>query len=74
MSTHRSNLTVVTAWQTDVITTASECQAVLSIIYSQVQTTLAVVEEERDRFMSKLLNEEKTRKALEGALLCFFFF
>uniref|UniRef100_A0A3Q3KZQ1 Ring finger protein 8 n=1 Tax=Mastacembelus armatus TaxID=205130 RepID=A0A3Q3KZQ1_9TELE len=32
---------------------------------SRVQTTLSVVEEERDRFMSKLLNEEKTRKALE---------
>ncbi|XP_074542024.1 transport and Golgi organization protein 1 homolog isoform X2 [Halichoeres trimaculatus] len=32
---------------------------------SRVQTTLAVVEEERDRFMTKLLNEEKTRKALE---------
>ncbi|KAI3364192.1 hypothetical protein L3Q82_011007 [Scortum barcoo] len=32
---------------------------------SRVQTTLAVVEEERDRFMSKLLNEEKTRKSLE---------
>ncbi|XP_056260559.1 transport and Golgi organization protein 1 homolog isoform X4 [Seriola aureovittata] len=32
---------------------------------SRVQTTLTVVEEERDRFMSKLLNEEKTRKTLE---------
>ncbi|XP_071323811.1 transport and Golgi organization protein 1 homolog isoform X1 [Trachinotus anak] len=32
---------------------------------SRVQTTLTVVEEERDRFMTKLLNEEKTRKALE---------
>ncbi|XP_068609549.1 transport and Golgi organization protein 1 homolog [Brachionichthys hirsutus] len=32
---------------------------------SRVQTTLAVVEEERDRFMSKLLNEEKVRKSLE---------
>ncbi|KAG7222742.1 hypothetical protein INR49_026352 [Caranx melampygus] len=32
---------------------------------SRVQTTLSVVEEERDRFMTKLLNEEKTRKALE---------
>ncbi|XP_042359869.1 transport and Golgi organization protein 1 homolog, partial [Plectropomus leopardus] len=32
---------------------------------SRVQTTLTVVEEERDRFMSKLLNEEKTRKSLE---------
>nr|XP_043876858.1 transport and Golgi organization protein 1 homolog [Solea senegalensis] len=32
---------------------------------SRVQTTLAVVEEERDRFMSKLLNEEKSRKGLE---------
>ncbi|XP_061667776.1 transport and Golgi organization protein 1 homolog isoform X2 [Syngnathoides biaculeatus] len=32
---------------------------------SRVQTTLAVIEEERDRFMSKLLNEEKSRKALE---------
>ncbi|KAM9840450.1 transport and Golgi organization protein 1 homolog [Aulostomus maculatus] len=32
---------------------------------SRVQTTLSVIEEERDRFMTKLLNEEKTRKALE---------
>ncbi|XP_068198041.1 transport and Golgi organization protein 1 homolog isoform X2 [Antennarius striatus] len=32
---------------------------------SRVQTTLSVVEEERDRFMSKLLNEEKVRKSLE---------
>uniref|UniRef100_A0A668A1S9 Transport and Golgi organization protein 1 homolog n=2 Tax=Myripristis murdjan TaxID=586833 RepID=A0A668A1S9_9TELE len=32
---------------------------------SRVQTTLSVVEEERDRFMTKLLNEEKARKALE---------
>ncbi|XP_029983948.1 transport and Golgi organization protein 1 homolog isoform X1 [Sphaeramia orbicularis] len=32
---------------------------------SRAQTTLTVVEEERDRFMSKLLNEEKQRKALE---------
>lgn len=32
----------------------------------QVQTTLMVVEEERDRFMTKLLNEEKVRKSLEG--------
>ncbi|XP_049915055.1 transport and Golgi organization protein 1 homolog isoform X2 [Epinephelus moara] len=32
---------------------------------SRVQTTLAVIEEERDRFMTKLLNEEKTRKSLE---------
>ncbi|KAM3861036.1 transport and Golgi organization protein 1 homolog [Diretmus argenteus] len=32
---------------------------------SRVQTTLTVVEEERDRFMAKLLNEEKARKALE---------
>ncbi|KAM9798138.1 transport and Golgi organization protein 1 homolog [Neosynchiropus ocellatus] len=32
---------------------------------SRVQTTLAVIEEERDRFMTKLLNEEKARKALE---------
>lgn len=32
----------------------------------QIQTTLAVVEEERDRFMAKLLNEEKARKELEG--------
>ncbi|XP_051908364.1 melanoma inhibitory activity protein 2 isoform X2 [Hippocampus zosterae] len=32
---------------------------------SRVQTTLAVIEEERDRFMSKLLHEEKSRKALE---------
>lgn len=35
----------------------------------QVQTTLAVIEEERDRFMTKLLNEEKTRKSLEGMLV-----
>lgn len=33
---------------------------------NQVQTTLTVVEEERDRFMTKLLNEEKARKILEG--------
>ncbi|XP_061563516.1 transport and Golgi organization protein 1 homolog [Cololabis saira] len=32
---------------------------------SRVQTTLAVVEEERDRFMAKLLNEEKSRKEQE---------
>ncbi|XP_055005304.1 transport and Golgi organization protein 1 homolog isoform X2 [Boleophthalmus pectinirostris] len=32
---------------------------------SRVQTTLTVVEEERDRFMSKLLTEEKARKSLE---------
>ncbi|XP_049614069.1 transport and Golgi organization protein 1 homolog isoform X2 [Syngnathus scovelli] len=32
---------------------------------SRVQTTLTVIEEERDRFMSKLLSEEKSRKALE---------
>ncbi|XP_054617733.1 transport and Golgi organization protein 1 homolog [Dunckerocampus dactyliophorus] len=32
---------------------------------SRVQTTLTVIEEERDRFMSKLLHEEKSRKALE---------
>ncbi|XP_034556078.1 transport and Golgi organization protein 1 homolog isoform X2 [Notolabrus celidotus] len=32
---------------------------------SRVQTTLTVVEEERDRFMTKLLNEEKSRKSLE---------
>lgn len=32
---------------------------------SRVQTTLAVIEEERDRFMAKLLNEEKCRKELE---------
>ncbi|XP_077567207.1 transport and Golgi organization protein 1 homolog isoform X2 [Stigmatopora nigra] len=32
---------------------------------ARVQTTLAVIEEERDRFMSKLLNEEKNRKDLE---------
>ncbi|CAG09193.1 unnamed protein product, partial [Tetraodon nigroviridis] len=31
-----------------------------------VQTTLTVVEEERDRFMTRLLNEEKARKTLEG--------
>lgn len=33
-----------------------------------MQTTLSVVEEERDRIMTKLLNEEKTRKSLEGRL------
>lgn len=33
---------------------------------NQVQTTLTVVEEERDRFMTRLLNEEKARKTLEG--------
>uniref|UniRef100_A0A8C5HQ94 Transport and Golgi organization protein 1 homolog n=1 Tax=Gouania willdenowi TaxID=441366 RepID=A0A8C5HQ94_GOUWI len=32
---------------------------------SRVQTTLSVVEEERDRFMTKLLKEEKFRNALE---------
>ncbi|KAM8832566.1 transport and Golgi organization protein 1 homolog isoform 2-T2 [Spinachia spinachia] len=32
---------------------------------SRVQTTLSVVEEERDRFMTKLLTVEKTRKSLE---------
>ncbi|KAL3052329.1 hypothetical protein OYC64_004972 [Pagothenia borchgrevinki] len=32
---------------------------------SRVQTTLTVIEEERDRFMTKLLTEEKTRKSLE---------
>ncbi|KAM4522664.1 transport and Golgi organization protein 1 homolog isoform 1-T1 [Odontesthes bonariensis] len=32
---------------------------------SRVQTTLTVVEEERDRFMAKLLNVEKSRKELE---------
>ncbi|TNM94791.1 hypothetical protein fugu_017550 [Takifugu bimaculatus] len=32
---------------------------------SRVQTTLTIVEEERDRFMTKLLNEEKARKSLE---------
>ncbi|XP_008274989.1 melanoma inhibitory activity protein 3 isoform X2 [Stegastes partitus] len=32
---------------------------------SRVQTTLTVVEDERDRFMAKLLHEEKSRKALE---------
>ncbi|XP_038842515.1 transport and Golgi organization protein 1 homolog [Salvelinus namaycush] len=32
---------------------------------SRVQTTLSVVEEERDRFMTKLLNEEKSRNELE---------
>ncbi|XP_024146339.1 transport and Golgi organization protein 1 homolog isoform X2 [Oryzias melastigma] len=32
---------------------------------SRVQTTLTVIEEERDRFMAKLLNEEKSRKELE---------
>lgn len=35
---------------------------------NQVQTTLTVVEEERDRFMSKLLTEEKARKSLEGQM------
>lgn len=33
--------------------------------FSRVQTTLTVVEDERDRFMAKLLNEEKARKELE---------
>ncbi|KAM6991732.1 transport and Golgi organization protein 1 homolog [Tautogolabrus adspersus] len=32
---------------------------------SRVQTTLSVVEEERDRFMTKLLNEETSRKSME---------
>lgn len=41
------------------------------MISFQVQTTLTVVEEERDRFMTKLLNEEKTRKSLEGMLVMF---
>lgn len=35
---------------------------------NQVQTTLSVVEEERNRFMTKLLNEEKARKTLEGQM------
>lgn len=35
---------------------------------NQVQTTLSVVEEERDRFMAKLLSEEKSRKSMEGDL------
>uniref|UniRef100_A0A8C7IFA1 Transport and Golgi organization protein 1 homolog n=1 Tax=Oncorhynchus kisutch TaxID=8019 RepID=A0A8C7IFA1_ONCKI len=35
------------------------------MVVSRVQTTLSVVEEERDRFMTKLLNEEKSRKELE---------
>lgn len=39
------------------------------MICLQVQTTLTVVEEERDRFMTKLLSEEKTRKSLEGKLV-----
>ncbi|XP_020310386.1 transport and Golgi organization protein 1 homolog isoform X3 [Oncorhynchus kisutch] len=38
---------------------------VVSRNFPQVQTTLSVVEEERDRFMTKLLNEEKSRKELE---------
>ncbi len=46
-------------------------QMLILIFFSQVQTTLTVVEEERDRFMSKLLNEEKTRKSLEGMLATF---
>lgn len=33
---------------------------------NQVQTTLSVVEDERDRFMAKLLVEEKSRKSMEG--------
>lgn len=37
-------------------------------LFQQVQTTLSVVEEERDRIMTKLLNEEKARKSLEGRL------
>ncbi|XP_015224809.1 PREDICTED: melanoma inhibitory activity protein 3-like [Cyprinodon variegatus] len=32
---------------------------------SRVQTTLTVIEEERDRFMAKLLDEEKSRKEFE---------
>lgn len=40
----------------------------VSNLPNQVQTTLSVVEEERDRFMSKLLNEEKARKTLEGQM------
>lgn len=43
------------------------------VISFQAQTTLTVVEEERDRFMTKLLNEEKTRKTLEGVLAMFLF-
>ncbi|XP_035630272.1 transport and Golgi organization protein 1 homolog isoform X3 [Oncorhynchus keta] len=35
------------------------------MVVSRVQATLSVVEEERDRFMTKLLNEEKSRKELE---------
>ncbi|XP_036831456.1 transport and Golgi organization protein 1 homolog isoform X5 [Oncorhynchus mykiss] len=38
---------------------------VVSRNFPQVQTTLSVVEKERDRFMTKLLNEEKSRKELE---------
>lgn len=36
---------------------------------NQVQTTLTVIEEERDRFMTKLLNEEKARNTLEGQMV-----
>lgn len=43
------------------------------LVCFQVQTTLTVVEEERDRFMTKLLNEEKTRKSLEGMSVMFLF-
>nr|XP_046153877.1 transport and Golgi organization protein 1 homolog isoform X2 [Oncorhynchus gorbuscha] len=35
------------------------------MVVSRVQTTLSVVEEEHDHFMTKLLNEEKSRKELE---------
>nr|XP_061806744.1 transport and Golgi organization protein 1 homolog [Nerophis lumbriciformis] len=45
--------------------TAVKNRIKLMMDVSRVQTTLAVIEEERDRFMSKLLNEEKSRKALE---------
>lgn len=46
-----------------------EIQSCRFRISSQVQTTLSVIEEERDRFMTKLLNEEKTRNELEGMIL-----
>lgn len=45
--------------------TAIKNRIKLMMDVSRVKTTLTVVEEERDRFMTKLLSEEKTRKTLE---------
>lgn len=45
---------------------SASCNPTLENVSVQVQTTLSVVEEERDRFMAKLLGEEKNRKSLEG--------